>query len=329
MARQFSVNNYYPKAMMGHGPLFDLKTLMAAHGWVVGSSSDGTANFGATDYILTATDLTSRYSWMVLHHTASKREWLFGMHNDTDTREWYIGYSANVGGVAGFTGGTLTAMPAATDETSIMSDRSAIPRDIFPQYDNCYCHMMVNDASASFYLVTVIQDNHYLTSCIAGDQLTGTHTLDADPYVAIATYMDETRSYSDYHGPWSSTEYSCWTRSWYKYPSGSAERTYALHFGVGSSGTLAPGNRSYGSGVSVYDGKDLLYPVIWGRTMYYGGGSGFKGVSSLFHNVSTIRAPCDILTVGAEKMILAGAFLVSANYSNNVALPWDPTATPL
>jgi len=324
MARHYNVNNAYTTAELGPYPLFDLKTLMIAHGWVVGSSSDGTANFGSADYITTVADLTNLNSWMVLHHTASKREWLFGMHNDATYNEWYIGYSANVGGVAGFTGGTLTAMPAATDEVALRAERAVTPIDLWPAYD-CYCHVMVDDASSAFYLLSVMQRNHLNVGCISGDPLTGTHTLDTDPYVANAHYYGYTSGFTSTTSAWGSNVLWNRARGWYKYPTGSAELIFALFLMTGSSTkTFAPANKLQNGGKSPYDFKDVLFPVLWGRSSYHASPIGVKGVSTLFHNVTTQRFSGDILTVGSEKMFLTGV-----GKEANVAIPWDPTAKPL
>jgi len=318
MTYHYSTNNSYISTEMGPYPLFDLKTLMIAHGWTITRSNNGTL-FGATDYILTATDLTSQYSWMVLHHTASKREWLFGMNNDADYWEWYIGYSANVGGVAGFTGGDATTMPTATDEASLLGDRGIAPWDVFP-VKNSRCHMMVDDASAAFYLLASVNETRCLCTCIAGDPLTKTHTLDTDPYVALAQFR--TDAYGFPQSLWVSTSSYCGSRGWYNYPSGSAERIYGMSL-VQNNVVVAPNDFKYGGGPNVYDGNDEAYPVFWGRSATLGAPSGIKGMSTLFRNVTTVRAACDILTVGTESQIMAGC-----RYSYNVSLPWDPTVIP-
>jgi len=325
MTYHYSTNNSYLSAEMGPYPLFDLKTLMIDHGWTVTRSSNGLTAFGTADYILTATDLTSRYSWMVLQSAdgAGGREWLFGMDNDTDTHEWYVGYSAS----AGFTGGTLMVMPTATDEAFLLNyQASGATRDLFPLYDNCFCHMMVDDASDAFYMITVVQSNHCICGCIAGDPLTETHALDTDPYVAMAQYYDEDDNFACTTGPWGRETSTTYTRGWYNYPSGSAEQIYALGLRQGITGYWvfpASATGGYG-GVSVYDGSDETFPVIWGRSSYSGSPCGVKGTSTLFRNVSTQRAGCDLLTVGSNKQIMTGTV-----YGFNVSLPWDPTATPL
>ena len=326
MARHYNVNNAYTTAELGPYPLFDLKTLMIAHGWTVTRSNDGTL-FGAADYITTALKLTNRYSWMVLHNTGTGREWLFGRHNNTEYNEWYVGYSANVGGAAGFTGGTTTIMPTATDEVAVSGARTVGPFDLFPSY-NCYCHMMVDDASDAFYLISVIQTNHLMVSCLAGDPLTQTHTLDTDPYVAIAQHYSYTSSFAAVtSGPWDASDPYCYTRGWYKYPAsvGSAERIHAMCLATGySPKPLSPATSSGGGGKNSYDQKDEIFPVIWGRSSYHPAPIGVKGVSTLFHNVSTQRFSGGLLTVGTEKMIMTG---VSAS-QYNVSLPWHPTAIP-
>jgi len=326
MAYHFSVNKGYTATEMGPYPLFDLKTLMKAHGWTVTRSNNGTTA-SAGDNILTATDLTSQYSWMVLQSSsgATGREWLFGRHNNVDCNEWYVGYSANVGGVGGFTGGDATTMPSATDETAVLQDRSGAPYDLFPAFfKSYYCHMMVDDATDAFYLITVAPNNRLILSCLAGDPLSETHASDADPYVAMAQYYNYYTSITGTSSPWGYWESYVHTRGWYNYPSGSAEKVSASFFMVGVSREFCPNDGTYGGGISLYDGKDEAFPVIWGRPANKPAPYGYKGVSTLFHNISTVRAPCDILTVGTEKWILTGT-----TYGYNVSLPWDPTLLPL
>ena len=325
MTYRYSVNNGYNGAEMGPYPLFDLKTLMKAHGWTVTRSSNGTL-FGAADYITTATDLTSQYSWMVLHNTGTGREWLFGMDADVTYYEWYVGYSANIAGAGGFTGGTATAMPTATDEAAVLGPRASAPKALFSYEQGYFVHVMVDDASDAFYLIAVNRYYHNICTCIVGDPLTQTHASDADPYVAIAMYYSKSSNYTIFYGPWGTTG-SNYSRAWYNYPGGSAERISVLQltFGASTSGCIAPAQGAYNGGPNHYDGKDGLFPVLYGRTINLGAPYGFKGVSTLFRNVSTVRAGCDTLTVGTEKWILTG----SKDYSN-AALPWplDPKSAP-
>ena len=323
MALHFSVNNAYTVAQMGPYPLFDWKTLMVAHGWTVTRSNDGTL-FGAADYITTALKLTNRYSWMVLQSAdgAGGREWLLGMSNNVGLNEWYVGYSASTG----FTGGDTTTMPTATDEVAVLQDRDQDPYDLFPDTNDCYCHMMVDDASDAFYLITADQTNGNMVACLAGDPVTQAHASDADPYVAIAQHYNYYTNITGTTSPWGyySTT-SNFTRSWYNYPSGSAERVWAAHLTIGTTTDFAPADATQGGGVNPYDGNDDTFPVIWGRCPTHGIPYGMKGMSTLFRNVSTTgRSPGDLLAVGADKQIMTGTV-----YGFNVSLPWDPAIIPL
>ena len=321
MTYRFSVNNAYISTRMGPDPLFDMKTLMVAHGWTVARSNNG-ATAGAADNITTSADLESQFSWMVLHHGVSGREWLFGMDADVTFNEWYVGYSA----VAGFTGGSTTVMPTATDESAVGNPLASTPRDLFPLSDS-YCHMMVDDASSMFYMLTVLQSNHLVTGCIAGDVVTQAHASDVDKYVALAHHeSSSTGAFSGTNGPWGSGTSLNFSRGWYNHPTGSAERMYALGLCTSMNYLAAPASTVTGAGVSPYDGNDQTFPVIWGRTSNFSAPTGIKGFSSLFRNVSTQRGRCDLLTVGADRQIMTGTVLGA---ERNVSLPWHPTTIPL
>jgi hypothetical protein len=95
--------------------------------WTVVSSSDGTSNFGASDYWSDYTKLVwtsagSNHSWIVLQQTgvASTFQILIDLSN-------YTQLNCNIlMSFAGFTGGSLTAAPTASDSVTILSNSSWI-----------------------------------------------------------------------------------------------------------------------------------------------------------------------------------------------------------
>lgn len=109
---------------VGYGALmFAWKTFMTTGlgAWSVVSSSDGVSNAGAADYWLNATDANVHgngvnHSWIVLQNDAIST----GFQICVDLRKNGGGASTimevYVSEAAGFTGGTLTARPTATDE---------------------------------------------------------------------------------------------------------------------------------------------------------------------------------------------------------------------
>ena len=84
-------------------------------GWTVKLSSNGTT-FGAGDNITSKSVLTTTNTWFVLRDPANKRELMF-QHTGSGYL-YLIRYSASVG----FSGGSATVAPTATDQKIILSN---------------------------------------------------------------------------------------------------------------------------------------------------------------------------------------------------------------
>ena len=313
MTYQYSTNNAYNSADVNFGCqiMYDFYTHMKTH-WTLVSSNNGTTA-AAGDNISSANDpgMYNRYAWWVVEGPAG-RQWLFGTNGDSDDCEWYVGYSAS--GL--FTGGTTTVMPTATDQVDTLGSVGTAA-DLF-KVANAYVSFMADDATDKFYLLSWDQSTHIMHTCVCGDVLTETHALDADPYVAMAAYYVSGSFAYPSTGPWSAAVSSAF--AWYGYGlGGSAEQIYAMYLSIGNSKEMAPNDATNGAGVNYYDSKDETFPVLWGRSSSHGAPYGYKGVSSLFRNVSTVRAPTDTLSVdGTRDFVLTGTTL-----GLNVSIPWN------
>jgi hypothetical protein len=278
-------------------------------------SNNGTTA-GAGDNIATYSDLLNQYAWMVLEGI-NGRQWLFGMNADNDDQEWYVGYSAQAGFTA--TAGTTTVMPTASDQANILSTPGGTTVDLFPARD-IITHIMVDDASDAFYLLGIVQSTLIPTTLIFGDPVTQANALDNDPFVTGAQFLSYSSSItSDTSGPWAET--NSLAKSWYGYLTGSFQETYAAHIAFGgSSNRIAPANATNAGGTNYFDSYDETFPVIWGRDLSFGAPAGYKGISSIFRNVSTARACSDTLSVSTTR----DYFLTGTTGGGcNVALPWN------
>jgi hypothetical protein len=108
--------------------IWNIKNIFVSSGkWTVVSSSDGSANFGAVDYWTTSANCIwanagSNHSWVVLKNlNLSSSGAGFQVCFDLSSSTIYNGtvvFSVS----AGFTGGSLTARPTATDESILISN---------------------------------------------------------------------------------------------------------------------------------------------------------------------------------------------------------------
>lgn len=109
-------------AIANNDLLYNIKTHLKTVGWSVVSSSDGSSNFGASDYWVAGTSIVhavsgSNHSWIVLSNSSICTGYQLCIDFANATNNIVYMY-VSVNGT-GFTGGSLTARPTASDEVQL------------------------------------------------------------------------------------------------------------------------------------------------------------------------------------------------------------------
>lgn len=309
----------------GAHTMFELKDLLKTAGWDVKSSSNGTTA-NTSDNIASTASLASSNSWYVMRMPADagglRREFMAYRWPSGDFH-WALGYSR----AAGFSGGTTSAAPTASDAlygnmTGGSNARTSSQVQYFDSTGSKYVVMAADNAAPyGFYLATFSSvlgtgtgrdSGYYSTGGFALDPLqTGTyHANDPDPYIILSS---------------ASTP-----RSWLRSEDlQDTSNNFSLgkvwgHYNDPSSPALNPVNWVFYPSAIAYRGSLLANPYS-GKDdtcalVYVMGQSSsanhIKGTSSLMRWVMQARNTGDTLsTLASRDRIIVG----------HVALPWDGT----
>lgn len=316
MTMRFSLNNAFGAAA-GNSAAYAWKAFMitaspGGPGWTVTRSNNGTTA-GAGDNIASAADFSNANAWVVLQMPTTGRELCLARTGNSTNHYWRLVYSQS----AGFTGGSTSARPTATDEKYIFGDATPSAATALFHSNNFNLNFIADDAAPYGFACVGFKSSFGLGVGFYMDpMLTGSFDVaDQDPYVFYAIDSNQTDG--------AVTSSLCSETDSF---TGSGCRAY-----VGDLSTTARwGNCSalkYANHVrEVYPGAngptqnlsgsvpDL--PIIYARSTAVTGPSGLKGVSSMFkwNGANTAN----------------GDTVASRTYAvwNNLLIPWDGSTTP-
>jgi len=315
MAYAFDVNNRWDKLLNNYGggkALFDLKELALANSWTMVRCCDG-STVSATDIITTVVEMDNTWSWFVIQGP-NGREWLFSHSSQTNNNYFHVAYSPS----AGFTGGSTSADPTATDQYDLAGTNSS-PVQLFSDSSDSYYHVMVDSASDSFYLAQVSQSNLYCTTWIMGDDLSEFVTGDSDPYVFETYYHHNTDH-------WSTTHFYNVSATSAMYAPRALMSVAALpstksmeHVGgmilYGGYRTAIPAG-IYGVRTNPESGKEVTLPIVYGRAASASGETGYKGISGFLKGYGGRAVAGTPISVNSTNDYAVFG-------SSQTAIPWD------
>ena len=294
MAWQFDVNSSNNSTQLA--VMLRWKALATANGWVVQSSGTGASGTGSgvfsatTDLITTLALFTNPKAWFRIK-CPNGRE--FCIQNVAGTMR--VKYSV----LPGFVGGTPSAslVPSATDEVVLPNaggGTDAAPTGGVQSVDGTYkAHIILGQAAEgySFAIVGIINGgtNNTGFTWIFDAMVVGlTPAADADPYVHCWAGQLSGSSF---------TIYSWWKR-----------------YGLSGAAFNATGSASMLSNnlatQNPYTAGDDLFPL------FFKGGDGFKGVSTLF------RLPSVVSRGLADTWTMVSAMDHINISASGLALPW-------
>lgn len=151
-----------------HTGLYDIFLTLKSCGWVsVGESNSVVGGMGTTGVITSESDLDNTTAWFVLRSPDYQRQFLIAKHSSG------VGYiSSSYSRSAGYTGGTASTVPTATDELTINTGTLIGASDYVVGADMAYPYgwyafFTSNSAVLGMIPLQVIQDS------------------DQDPYIFI------------------------------------------------------------------------------------------------------------------------------------------------
>ena len=312
MAYQFSVNNA-STADYGAQVLFAFKALAKANGWTVTRSSDGTTA-GAGDNIANVAAMKNAWSWFVIQGP-NGREWLISHSGTAGMASYHVAYSVS----AGFTGGTNSADPTATDQHDELGTAGAAVSGLM--HIGNYYHLMVDDAADTFYMICAVNGTAVVRSLWFAEELSegvtgdtdlcvmGTLNQASDVFLNTCFYDDNDTQVKGPQAVLDTTGTPTLKR---------VAGALLMANGV----RLFPHDGANGVGVNNDDGDDPTIPLTYGRSSDESAPYGYKGMSSIFRPVGTGRAAGDTLTRAVSRdYVVFGAY--------RTAVVWEPGTTPL
>ena len=328
MAITWDLNNYAMSTVVGGTAMYLLKNALQAAGWTIIGSGD-TVNYSAVaDVIGSPAEFILNGSWIVLRSPrAPNRQVLLGHKGGTSDTDWCVAYSKG----AGFSGGApdKSTYPTAADSGTVWGTLPGTLSTMFAAWGS-YIHIMVSDATDTFYCVVVGKMGAGASPSYSGwgvthgglflDELTNTAPGDPDPVVIGSMYANGeffSSSLLYYDG-------SVGRKSWIKGAPDTFQNLGLCSWGFDAGYTGMPWNSSgRGIGINAFDGKVAEMPGLWVRDAALAAPYGYKGFSSIFKTVSapiTVPSTIDISPGTRNRIILGVEFRTS--------MPWDGS-TPL
>lgn len=327
--------------------MWQLITTMMAAGWTMPQASDGTTT-GANAVTASGTGAggnANHLAYVVMQQPpggtspyAGTRQFCIQIRNDAVTN-WAIKYSLS----GGFTGGTATEVPTATDETWIYGGGTpSAPTfsTMFGGTTGAYrveCMADTGDAGSTtpfgFYLIGFNNGGGTTGTCVAFgmDPVAAYEAGDTDPFVMFSGGPGSTSGMKlnlDL-GATSGTNQSDNThagynhgtcQTWYN-PAGinslpaawNGVQAQGYCDGDGSNKTI-PANM----GSSPVSGNEVMVPLFWARRADASGGGacGWKGVSMMLRWKASNKSPGDTIST-------AGAGSKDRLVCGDVSWPWD------
>jgi hypothetical protein len=282
-------------------------------GWTITLSSNG-STYGAADYITSKSVLTVNNSWFVLQDPAGERELMF--QHTSGGYYYIIRYSAS----AGFTGGTATVAPTATDQQIILANSSGTGGTSFLPYvttNTVVTQFGADDSDGYSFFMAPYTLEHEAVGSIGGLYMdlmaSGSYSVvnDLDPVVFCVGYFT-----SAIIGSISATYSASRCVSWFNKGTGSEVFT------------VCPGGKYRNLGINVCSGnmsqnfdskKTFLLPIPYMKLNY------FKGIGKNFkwNPFSSFGTSFDSCTSGSRfytKTLDNDKLLIG-----DVVFPWDGT----
>jgi len=275
--------------------LWHLKELLKVAGWVVTQSGDGTTYNAAGDELDTIAKFRDNTrAWFAIRDPDNVRAFTFQrVSNSANCR---VKYAA----VDGFTGGSPSAntTPAATtpaEEAVVMgSGTDASPSGAAFGFSGASILYAVADDAAPYVFAAFGRNSSsgndqagFFMDALAPNSYTDT---DGDPVVIGWNDGDGSQAYK-MQGPPSGTSEGA--RGWLRKNSGGAfvGMGSPLIYGLGASVNQIP--KQFGADPE--SGDDITIPLMWGRSTALSAPVGWKGISTLFRQITTGRANGDTL----------------------------------
>jgi hypothetical protein len=296
---------------------YRLKQTLVQAGWTVVKSSDGVTTDATGNYLndritggygTGANNLNNSGAWYVVKAPAAvsgmTRQFCIQRRSGASSNLFDIYYSAS----AGFTGGSLTTAPTATDIQTVLSNTSSAGAANYR-----FSIGADNAAPYGFYMFNFVSGgaSNPLHAFVMDPLASGTYNAsDTDPYIIYAT------STSTFLAAGIGSE-----------TASTGPLSYYKKGLTGESFVLTPGNLYYdasrlvipgGLPANPYSTKDNIYPIPYMRRSGLAVPNGFKGIGTIMKWSGSTRNVGDTLSVsanGAKDYIVAG----------NVALPWNGT----
>lgn len=317
--------------------IFLLKEFLKTAGWTVVASSDATTLNASGDQLSGfgsgANGLGNTNAWFVIQMpntfavgSTLKRQLLF-QRSSTD-HTWRMAYS-----IAGFTGGTSTTAPTATDQ--IFVSGSALGTYTAKQvFEDLYAtqpyklFMGANNAAPyQFYFAPILLANQqyrtsggFMLDAMAPGSFvapTGTDatTGDMDPYV-FYSQISTTANIGTY----------AYLLSYMANISSGAGRGFFKAAATGQTSVQFTGCSAVSTERDVqgnpYNSKDTLVPIFWTTS------SGTAAAASYFKGVSTVASYVMQRRDTGDSLSVASSSAKDYIYVGSCALPWDGT-TPV
>jgi hypothetical protein len=302
----------------GAAVIFELKAALKAQGWTVPQSSDGTTYNPAGDQITVpgagAGGMNNASAWFVIQQPVSGRQFMFQRHPAVDFF-WWVAFST----ASQFTGGApnATTPPTAADAQNLLGTGTASTAQLFNVATFRTSILVDSAAPYGFCLFTNIQATTTFNNLIMMDfmQASTFNAADAEPYVLMVAgptnpvysgVSNAAASITNQAG----NDYML--RGWYKYGlAGAAFQGWAFQ------PWFSPSVADYfnRTGTNAYNGKDDLYPVVYGHE---GVNGGMKGVSSWLQAMGTQRASQDTLNLSASRDLIVIGPGMATNWDGSV-----------
>lgn len=311
--------------------MFNLKTALKAQGWTVPRSSDGTTYNSTGDQITTgasgAGGMANNSAWFVIQAPAGGRQ--LCIQRATANTTWWVRYSFS----AGFTGGSpaATVAPTATDQQNL-AGTSVTGIAIFPT-DNTYRTQTIVDSASPYGWLqfTYAVGGGIITSIFMMDPITSISS-DADPYVFICNASAGLPTMPGNNG---NVQQSAFSRPDSTIPASGILGGY-LKKGLAGEGFVSLSIMYYyafinGSTVTNYipftlgtdpnNGKDDIFPALYGRSSNSTVPIGYKGMSTLLQWTAVSRTTGDLLSISTtgDRFVMQGCLVC----------PWNNTVPTL
>ncbi len=328
MARTFNVNLLPAN---GSGSIFELKAQLKVAGWTVPRSSDGLTYNAAADQITAATTgaggMDNSHAWFVIQAPAGGRQLCF--RRSTSSNFWWIRYSFS----AGFTGGSpaATVAPTATDEQNVFGTSTA-GSSILSSTANSRQHIWAENAAPyGFGMISWVTGTVVPNFVLAMDPLvSGSYPVeDVDPFVFWSHGAGGNPVYTTANSNGSNVKTVSLANGaggcWCFLKKGLAGEGWTIvpmmqfqHLGSGDAAIIFSDRAG---GTNPHNSKDDVLPVFYGRHSSLTSPYGFKGLSTYFKWLTSVRANADLITITTtgDNLVFGGALVV----------PWNNTVPSL